>query len=171
MAGDSYLKTGADGKPAEQRAIQSSAGAGDGGKIPAVDSTGRLDSTFMPLGIAAETVAFTASEDIGAGEYVNLHLDTTLKGRLADNSNGRQADGYVVSAVLNGGAGVLYTDGTNAGLTGLAIATRYFLGTAGGVTATVPAAGAGVIIQPLGIAKSATEIVSAGFDQLITRAA
>src|SRR5690349_5949914 len=98
MAGDQYLKTGSDGKPAENRAIQSSAGAGDGGKIPALDSTGRLDSSMMPVGIAPETIAFTASEDIAAGAYVNLHSSSGLKGRNADNSNGRKADGYVLAA-------------------------------------------------------------------------
>ena len=172
MAGDPYLKVGSDGKAAEQRAVQTSAGAGNAGNIPALDSTGRLDSTMMPAGIVPETITFTASENLSAGDYVNLHLSTTLKGRKADNSNGRQADGFVLASVTSGASGTLYTDGSNTGVTSLTIATRYFLGTSGGVTATVPAAGAGVIIQPLGIAKSATELVNTGgFEELITRAA
>jgi hypothetical protein len=172
MAGDPYLKTGSNGKPAEQRAVQSSAGAGNAGNIPALDSSGRLDSTMMPVGIVPETITFTASEDLSAGDYVNLHLSTTLKGRKADNSNGRQADGFVLAAVSTGASGTLYTDGANSGVTGLTVAARYFLGTSGGVTATVPAAGSNVIIQPLGIAKSATELVNTGgFEELITRAA
>jgi hypothetical protein len=172
MAGDQYLKTGADGKPAEQRAVQSSAGVGNAGNIPALDSTGRLDPTMMPLGIVPETIPFTASEDLSAGDYVNLFLSTSLKGRKADNSNGRKADGFVIAAVANGATGTLYTDGVNSALTSLAVAGRYFLGTAGGVTASVPAAGAGVLVQPLGIAKSATELVNiGGFEELITRSA
>ena len=35
------------------------AGAGDAGKIPAVDSSGRLDTSFMPTGIGADTAAIT----------------------------------------------------------------------------------------------------------------
>lgn len=172
MAGDAYLKTGTDGKPLELRAVQSSAGAGNAGNIPALDSAGRLDSTMMPVGIVPETITFTASEDLSAGDYVNLFLSTTLKGRKADNSNTRKADGYVLAAVASAASGTLYTDGVNSSLTSLTVAGRYFLGTAGGVTASVPAAGAGVLVQPLGIAKSATELVSlGGFEELITRAA
>jgi hypothetical protein len=44
MAGNKYLKN-ASGVVTEEASIQTSAGAGDAGKIPALDSAGKLDST------------------------------------------------------------------------------------------------------------------------------
>lgn len=169
---DKYLKLNTtSGNAAEQEATISSAGAGDSGKIVALGSDGRLNSNMMPVGIAPETVSFVASESLTAGDFVNLHLDTgVLKGRKADNSNGRRAHCYVIASVSSAATGTGYTDGTNANLSGLTIAAQYFLGTSGGVTATVPAAGATVIVQPLGIAKSATELIT-DFGAPIERAA
>lgn len=40
----------------------SSAGAGDSGKLPALDAAGLLDSSFMPVGVGADTAPITASE-------------------------------------------------------------------------------------------------------------
>ena len=54
-------------------AIQSSAGVGDAGKIPALDSAGRLSSTMMPTGVGAETVSVVASEALTAGNFVNVY--------------------------------------------------------------------------------------------------
>ena len=55
-------------------------------------------------------------------------------------------------------------DGTNAQLTGLTIGTRYWLGTAGAVTDTpldeTDTGNANKISQYLGVAKSATELVT-----------
>lgn len=171
MAGEKFLKLNTStGNAKETEAIQSSAGAGDAGKIAGLDSSGRFDSSMMPLGIAPETVSFTASENLTAGDNVNIYLDTTLKGRKADNSNARRAHCFVASSVSSSATGTGYTEGVNSNLSGLTIGAQYFLGTAGGVTATVPAAGASVIVQSLGIAKSATELI-VDFGQPIERAA
>ena len=78
---DKYLKLNTTtGNAAEQEALNSSAGAGSAGKIPALDSAGRLAANMMPIGIVAETVSFVASENLTAGNFVNLYLDTVLKG-------------------------------------------------------------------------------------------
>lgn len=171
MAGNKYLKLNTTtGNPAEQEALQSSAGAGDAGKIPALDSAGRLASNMMPLGITPETVTFTASENLTAGDFVNLYLDTTLKGRKADNSNARRAHCFVNAAVSSSTTGTGYTEGVNSDLSGMTVGAQQLLGTAGGRTETVPAAGASVIVQHLGIAKSATELI-VDLGQPIERAA
>lgn len=158
---DKYLKLNTTtGNAAEQEALNSSAGAGSAGKIPALDSAGRLAANMMPLGIVPETVSFTASENLTAGNFVNLYLDTTLKGRKADNSNARRAHCFVSAAVTSAATGTGYTEGVNSDLTGMTVgAENVMLGTAGGVTETVPAAGASVIVQHLGFAKSATELI------------
>lgn len=143
-----------------------SAGAVDAGKIPALDSAGRLDASMMPLGVGASTTQATASEAIGPGKFVNFWDNGgTFAMRLADNSNGRQADGYVTEAVAGSAVGAAYPlDGANAQLTGLTIGARYWLGTAGGVTATpldeTDVANVNKISQYLGVAKSTTELVT-----------
>lgn len=171
MPGDAYLKLGASGAATEQRSIQTSAGAGDAGKIPALDTAGRMASNMMPLGIVPETVSFVAFEDLTAGNNVNLFLSSgVLKGRKADNSNARQAHCFVNAAVATAATGVGYTEGVNSDLSGMTIGVEQMLGTSGGRTESVPSAGATTIVQHLGIAKSATELI---FDpkQPIERAA
>lgn len=168
---DKYLKLNTTtGNAAEQEALASSAGAGDAGKIPALDSAGRLAANMMPTGIVAETVSFVASENLTAGNFVNLYLDTVLKGRKADNSNARRAHCFVSDAVTAAATGTGFTEGVNDDLTGMTVGAEQILGTAGGRTETVPAAGSSVIVQHLGIAKSATELI-VDLKQPIERAA
>lgn len=164
MAGQKFLKINdTTGRATELEAIQTSAGAGDAGKIAALDSAGRFASNMMPVGIAPETASAVASEDIDAGNFVNLWLTGgVLKMRKADNSNAREADGFVLAAVATAATGTVYTEGSNTAVSGLTIASRYFLGTGGGVTTTPPTA-AGSIVQELGKAKAATELV---FDKM-----
>lgn len=154
------------GKTKQIFAIATSSGAADAGKIPALDSAGRLDNSMMPAGIGANTNQATASEAIGAGKFVNFWDNGgTFSMRLADNSNGRQADGYVTAAVSSAAVGTAYPlDGTNSSLTGLTVGARYHLATAGGVTETpldeTDAGNANKVSQYLGVAKSTTELVT-----------
>ncbi|WP_375592297.1 hypothetical protein [Chitiniphilus eburneus] len=147
-------------------AATSSAGVADAGKIIALDSTGKLDGSLMPNGIGANTTLAPASEALGAGKFVQFHDATgVFSVRLADSGNGRAADGYVTAAVTSGAQATVYPlDGTNSVLTGLTLGARYYLGTAGGVVATAldetDPANASKVSQYLGVAKSATELVT-----------
>lgn len=143
-----------------------SAGVADAGKILALGADGRLDGSVLPVGIGADTTQATASETVGAGKFVQYHDNAgTFSVRLADNSNGRYADGYVLEEFTLGTVATVYPlDGTNAQLSGLTPAIRYWLGTAGGVTATpldeTDVGNVGKVSQYLGVAKSATELVT-----------
>ena len=154
------------GKTKQIFAIIASVGAGDAGKIPALDSSGKLDMSFMPAGIGTDTQIIEASEALSAGNFVNIWSDSgSVKVRLADNSNGRAADGFVLDAVSSSANATVYPlDGTNSELTGLTPGAEYWLGTAGGVTNTpldeTDVANANKISQYLGKAKSATELIS-----------
>lgn len=147
-------------------ALVASAGAADAGKIPALGLDGRLDNSVMPVGIGANTTPAEASETVGAGKFVQFHeASGEFSVRLADNSNGRHADGFVLEEFTVGTVATVYPlDGVNAELTGLSPGVRYWLGTAGGVTATpldeTDVANATKISQYLGVAKSATELVT-----------
>jgi len=152
------------GKLKQVFGITASAGAGDAGKIPALDAGGKLDISFLPTGIGANTVPATASEALSAGDFVNLFNNTGSLGvRKADNSNGRVAHGYVKAAVASAAAATVYRlNTTNDAKTGMTGGDEHWLGT-GGATITTPldpVTDAGKVMQYLGIAKSATELVT-----------
>lgn len=159
MAGNKYLRNNA-GQIEELAANQISAGETDAGKIVALDASGRLDNTVMPVGIGADTALISASEALAAGDLVNLWTDAgTVKARKADaTTTGKEAVGFVTASVASGTDATVYFDGTISGLTGLTPGARCYLATtAGGVTTTAPS-GAGNIVQEVGYALSATSL-------------
>lgn len=154
------------GETRQATALAASAGAADAGKIPALDSAGRLDMSMMPAGIGTDTAIIPAFEALSAGVFVNLFNNSgEMNARLADNSNGRPADGFVLEAVAADADATVYPlDGTNYGLSGLTGGNRYWLGTAGGVISApldeTDEANAGKISQYLGKARSVSELIS-----------
>lgn len=154
------LSTGAE---VLQEATSSSAGAGDAGKIPALDAAGLLDASLMPSGVGAETVVCATSENLSAGQFVNLYSDAgTLKARLADANNARPAHGYVKAATTSPANATVYPLGTkNTDLSGLAVGDVYFLSkTAGGVTDDVSGWVDTDVLQRLGVAIATTAILT-----------
>lgn len=157
MAGDKYIYNNG-GTLTEKAALQSSAGAGDAGKVVALDATGKLDTTMMPTGIGADTATVAASEDLAAGEFVNIYNDSGAKCRLADATTaGKQAHGFVLASVTSGNNATIYFEGTNNQVTGATPGTVFLSATAGGFTSTAPSS-AGNVVQRIGVATSATSI-------------
>lgn len=158
MAGDKYLKN-SSGAFAEQAAIQSSAGAGDAGKIGALDGTGRWDPTMMPVGVVADTASVTASEALSAGDFVNIFNSSGAKARKADAStSGKEADGFVLSAVLISATALVYFEGTNTQVTGATPGTVFLSDTTPGGFTSIAPVGTGKVVQRLGVATAATAI-------------
>ncbi len=157
MANDGKFLNLENGKKVLDNAIDASAGAADAGKIIKLDAGGQIDPSMLP---ASGAITLEASEALLAGDFVNLFDDAgTVRMRKADNSNGRQADGYVLTAVAPLASATiepLHT-GVNNGLAGLTLGARYFLGTAGGVVAVAPSLPT-ELVQCLGVARSATEL-------------
>ena len=145
-------------------ALITSAGAADSGKIPSLDATGRLDVSMMPVGLGAETDTISASENLAAGDFVNIWNSSGAKVRKADASSaGKKADGFVLSAVTSGANAIVYRiSQSNTQLTGMTPGAVQYLNSsvAGGRTETAPTA-TGQVVQILGIAKSATEMIFA----------
>lgn len=160
-AGHRFLQL-VDNKQKQRTPITTSAGAADGGKIPQTDpTTGKLHSSLMPAGIGSDETVAPASEDLDAGNQVNLWNDGgTLKARKANATDAsKPSHGFVNESVTSGNNATVLHDGAVAGLSSLTPGADYFLSTTGGaVTATAPSA-TGNVIQPIGFAKSATEIV------------
>lgn len=153
-----FIKNNA-GTLTEEAALLDSAGAGDANKIPALDASGRLDSSFMPTGIGADTASIPSSENLAAGEPVNIWNDAgTAKVRKADATTaGKEAHGFVLSAVTSPANATVYFEGTNAQVTGLTPGPLFLSTTAGAFTNTAPS-GSGNVVQRVGLATSATSM-------------
>ena len=161
MAGYKYLQQ-TNGVLAEVVASQTSSGATDAGKIPALDSGGKLDMTLMPTGLGAETDAITTSEAVSAGDFINIWASSGVKARKADASvAGKEAHGFVLAGFSSGATATVYrTSQLNAQLTTMTPGVKQYLSPSvpGGRTETVPSA-TGQVVQVLGVSKSATELI------------
>ena len=148
------------GNLVEQEALTSSAGAADAGKIVATGPDGRLAETVMPAGVGADVQVILASENLSAGDFVNIYDNAgTVNCRKADASTNKQADGFVKSAVNSGENATVYFDGANSNVTGLTVGAPAFLSgaTPGAVISAAPTT-AGHISQKLGKALTATSM-------------
>ena len=158
MSNDGKFLNLESGEKKLDTAINTSAGAGDASKIVRTDSTGRLDSSFLPVGVGPDTLSIEASETLAAGDFVNIFdYSSTPKIRKADATNGRDADGFVLAGVTSGANGDVYREGTNTQLSGMTIGARQYLGATGAVTET-PNTTSTQLHQFLGKASSATEL-------------
>lgn len=161
MAGDKYFYNNS-GKIKEKASIQSSAGAGDAGKIPSLDSAGLLDVSMMPVGVGAEVVVAASSENLTAGDFINLYSNAgTINVRKADaTTNAKPADGFVLANVTSPASATVYLiSAINTAVSGLTVGADYYLSTTPGtVTSTAPSA-AGNIIQRLGKARTAAALI------------
>ncbi len=142
----------------EATGVQTSAGAANAGDIPALDDTGRIDNSMMPVGIGADTAIITTSEALAAGDFVNIWDNSGAKVRKADATvAGKQAHGFVLAAVSSGAAATVYFEGTNTQVTGMTPG-NVFLSTTAGKGAVASPTGAGNVAQVIGFATGATTV-------------
>lgn len=158
MAGNKYFAN-VGGLLTEVVSNDASAGAGDAGKLVALDSTGRIDNSMMPVGLGADTASITASEALAAGDFVNIWSDGGSPAvRKADaTTTGKEAHGFVLDAVSSAASATVYFEGTNTQVTGMTAGPVFLSTTAGAGTATAPS-GSGNIVQRIGVATSATTV-------------
>lgn len=158
MAPRKYIRN-SSGVLTEEAAIASSAGAGDEGKIPALDAAGLLSQTMMPVGIAPDTASIVSSENLAAGDVVNVWDDAgTPKVRKADATTaGKEAHGFVLEAVTAPASATVYFEGSNTGVSGLTAGVQFLQTTAGQVGPTAPS-GSGNVVQRVGVAVAAAKL-------------
>lgn len=156
---DKYLKHQSGGF-AEVEAKISSAGAGDSGKIVALDAAGKLDNSLMPVGIGADTNSVQASEALTAGDWVNVHdVAGGFRVRKADASAaGKPAVGFVLAGVSSGAQATIYGEGTNNQVSSQTPGAVYLSATTPGAGTATPPTGTGKVVQKLGTAMSATTV-------------
>lgn len=157
MAALKFLRLVA-GQITEVFGLQTSAGAGDAGKIVSLDDTGKIDPTMLPPGLGDELAAVTTSEALAAGDFVNIHNSSGAKARKADATvAGKHAHGFVLAGFGNGALATVYFEGLNNQVSGQTPGD-VFLQTTPGLAGASPPSGNGNIVQKLGVALSATEI-------------
>lgn len=158
MAAKKFLRL-VNGVFTEIFGIQTSAGAANAGDLVALDDTGRIDGSMMPVGIGADTAVMVASEALAAGDYVNVWSDAgAFKVRKSDATvAGKDAHGFVLAAVSSGANATVYFEGTNTQVTGQTPGPVYLQTTAGAGGATIPNA-SGNVVQSIGVAVSATAV-------------
>ena len=157
MAAKKFLRL-VNGVLTEIFGVQTSAGAGNAGDLVSLNDTGRIDNSMMPVGIGADTATITASETLAAGDWVNVWNGAGAKVRKADATTaGKEAHGFVMSAVTSGNPATVYFEGTNTQVTGQTPGPVYLQTTAGTGGATIPSA-SGSVVQQIGVAVSATAV-------------
>lgn len=145
----------------EENAINTSAGAGDAGKIPKLDSAGTLPISMLPTGTGPDVITVTASEALAAGDYVNLWNSTGLKVRKADaTAVGKDAHGFVLAAVLSSASATVYFPSqNNTSTSGRTVGAKQFLSTTPGISQETAPAATGNIVQAIGVAYAATGVI------------
>jgi hypothetical protein len=108
--------------------------------------------------VVLDTQTVLASEALSAGNLVNIWSNTgTANVRKADASAaGKQAHGFVLSAVSSGANATVYFEGAVTGLSGMTPgATQFLSATAGARTETAPTT-TNYYLQVVGTARTAT---------------
>lgn len=163
MAGNRFVRLNA-GQLKEEAAPAASTGTAQANCLVSTGSEGTIDPSFFPTGFGPEANTFVADGAIPAGAFVNIFDNAGVPSmRLADPTNGRPADGFVMTAVADSASGTVFFEGINDQLSGLNTGTQYYLSdTPGDPTdstgAPVTGGNAGDIVQQLGRSISPTAI-------------
>jgi hypothetical protein len=141
-------------------AKNTSAGAGDAGKVPLLDAAGRFDTTMLPVGVGPDTASIVASENLAAGDLVNVWNNASaFNVRKADGSTaGKEAHGFVLAGVSSAASATVYFEGSNTQCTGLTAGIQFLSATTPGKTTTTAPSTAGQVAQVVGFATSATTL-------------
>lgn len=167
-AGDAgtVIKANADGRVDETffpngDIVDASTGAGDAGKVIMTGADGLIDVSLMPVGVGADTLTIQASENLSAGDLVNVYSNAgAARVRKADaTTSGKEANGYVLSSVTSGNNATVYVEQKITGLSGLTDGSRYYLATTAGGITTTPPSSSGNVVQFVGRAASDTELI------------
>lgn len=168
MAVRKVIVVAVSGAQSEYAGLNASAGAGSAGDFIIAASDGKLDPTFLPNGIGADSVSATAGEALAAGDMVYISVTGTIL-KADATTPAKAARGYVLAAVLNAAAATVFFDETNSSLSALTPGATYYLSATAGLVTLTPPTTAGQIVQEVGFAISATAL-HVNIQEPITRA-
>lgn len=126
-----------------------------------VATTEHVAQAFGVFNGGMVTASFVATEAIPAGSLVNLYSnDGTFSVRNARaNVVGKEAHGYLLTPVVNGGTAVVFFAGMNDKMSGLTVGVQYLSPVTPGACSTSPPSTVGQIYQQVGIAISETSLL------------
>lgn len=157
-SGNTFLSLAASGIQELLSAI--SAFTGNANEIVATDGTGRIDASLLPVGVGSLTVSATAVGTVAAGDFVDYFDNAGIPSvRKADDALGIPANGFVLVAIPDTTVGTVFLRGSNTAVSGLVAGQKYFLAANGLVDQSPDVAINGSVVQLLGTAVSATELV------------
>ncbi len=158
-----------NGELVQKSSISQSLGTSDGGKLIALDPvTGKLHQSLMPSGIGADTTSIVASENLNAGDLINIWDDGGVaKARKANNSTkATRAMGFVLDSVLANQVALIYHEGNNNQLSNLVAGEILYLDGNSGAVTNAPPATPNSISQKVGYATSPTSM-NVEFGQIV----
>lgn len=175
MAGDKFLYN--NGGVVTEKAATQVGGGSYPNQIPALDGTGRLDTTMMPVGVGPEVQNIATSESLAAGDFVNIYNNTgTLNVRKADASSvGKEANGFVLAVFTHPTTAIVYLLGgvTNTAATCTTKGARQYLSASAPgktVEAAESYASGARFHQLIGKAISTTEMTAEAHDYIVLTA-
>ena len=163
MAADKYLYNNS-GVITERSGTVVSDGAAKAGDIPALDDSGKLDASVIPIISWSESKSIAVSEAITSGQFVNIWDSSGLKVRPASAANNYPAHGFVLTGASSGSVTVYFSGKTNTGALkngadSWTIGATVYLSnsTAGAITTTAPST-SGHIVQKIGTILGTSEV-------------
>lgn len=175
MAGNPYLAPNdTTGVATSTAAQQTSAGAGDAGKIVALNSAGNVDLTMLPPGVGPGVYSIITSENLAAGDLVNIYSNagvaTARKADASAANASKQADGFVITAVTSPAAAVVYPLGEDdTAVTGLTVGRQWLSGATPGKSVATPPSTTGYLVQQVGMASTATNLITSADGAMYVR--
>lgn len=175
MAGDSYLAPNdTTGVATSTASTQTSTGVGSAGKILALNSAGNVDITALPPGVGPGVYTIISSENLAAGDLVNIYSNagvaTARKADASAANASKQADGFVVTAVTSPANATVYPLGEDdTAVTGLTVGRQWLSGTTPGKSVASPPSTSGYLVQQVGMATAATNLVTSADGALYVR--
>jgi hypothetical protein len=157
MAVHKVIQVSSTGAKSEYAGKATSSGAGDAGEFPILDGAGKLDITFMPNGLGADSSILVAGEALSAGDFIYVTAGSTVM-KADATTFAKRAMGYVIASVLNAGNATVFFDESNSALSGLTAGSTYYLSATSGLATLTAPTTSGQFVQELGIATSATSL-------------
>lgn len=157
MAIHKLEQVNSNGTKQEYAGKDTSVGAADAGEFVIATSSGKIDVSFMPNGVAADVIIATTGEALAAGDFVYITGTGTVM-KADATSIAKAARGYVLVSSLTATQATVYFDESNSALTGLTPGATYYLSATPGTITTIAPLASGNIVQPIGFASSATNV-------------
>lgn len=125
------------------------------------EATGDAVSEASPIDLSRANAVVTTSEALFAGALVNVYrvgADSFVRLARGDAFD-REASGYVLAAYGANAEARVYFDGNNSAAVGMSPGPQWLSTTDPGKTSSVAPTTLGIIVQPVGIATSSTNLV------------